>query len=531
MSELLTKYDVIIIGSGVGGLTAGVTLQTLNPEMKTLILEQHNAPGGYISGFRRKGYYFDSGAEGLVLAGEKQNFRKAINGLNINLEYLPIDPLEVLHYDDRTITMHADPDKYQQELIDNFPKSEEKIIKFFKTIKSLQKEYHSTVKEGLDPSFRELIKIIFTRPTMRKLALRSYKKFLDDSFDDPDLKKILGVYNLWYGVSPEETTAVAAVLSFFSPFYHGHYYPKGGMFAFAEGLANAFVNRGGEIQYRKRVAQIITKRRKAIGVRLKDGTEIHGKWIISNADLKRTILEYANLKKFPNAYLGKVIKKDQSVSGFGVFLGLDKELKGYPSHMAYNIDAEHHINNTLNGIFDPKEVLIRIPSKIDPGLLNDGKSSVILFSFAPYNWRNKWNKNNREKYEETKEEYADTMIKLAEKVIPDLSKHIALKLVATPLTFERFTLTSQGSWYGPKRGGLNLRFQPPLRRLKLAGSNIEGAGVPPSFYSGMKTAKYISKRFKPWQRTARVLFPMVSYWTNKLKMRVLTNPARFKMRD
>ncbi|MHA1516888.1 MAG: NAD(P)-binding protein, partial [Candidatus Heimdallarchaeaceae archaeon] len=103
MSESPAKYDIIIIGSGVGGLTAGLTLQTLRPELNTLILEQHNAPGGYISGFRRKGYYFDSGAEGLVFAGENQNFRKAINGLGVKLEYLPIDPIEVLHYEDKSI--------------------------------------------------------------------------------------------------------------------------------------------------------------------------------------------------------------------------------------------------------------------------------------------------------------------------------------------------------------------------------------------------------------------------------------------
>ena len=531
MSEALTKYDVIIIGSGVGGLTAGVTLQTLKPELKTLILEQHNAPGGYISGFKRKGYYFDSGAEGLVFAGEKQNFRKAIDGLGIKIEYLPIDPLEVLHYKDKTISMYPDPDKYQQELVRNFPDSEQDIIKFFEIISAVQKEFESSVKEGLNPTFKEYLKIAFRGPTLRKLSLKSYKKFLDESFSNPDLKNILSIYSLWFGVPPEDYQASSGAISFFSTVYNGHYYPKGGMFAFAESLAESFVNRGGEILYKKRVSQILVKRRKAVGVKLSDGTVIHGNWIISNADLKRTVFEYVNSKKFPNAYLGKVLKKDQSVSGFSVFLGLDKELKGYPSHMAYNVKAEEYMKRTLEGIYDPQEVLIRIPSEIDSDLLNEGKSSVILLSFAPYNWEKKWNSSNPEKYKETKEKYANQLIKLAENVIPDLSKHIALKMVSTPMTYEKFSLNTQGAWYGPKWGGLNIKIQPPIRKLYLAGANIAGPGVPPGFFSGMKIAKHLSKRIKPWQRTFRVLFPIISYLTNKSKMRVLTNPAKFKFRN
>ena len=128
----------------------------------------------------------------------------------------------------------------------------------------------------------------------------------------------------------------------------------------------------------------------------------------------------------------------------------------------------------------------------------------------------------------TKENYADILIKLAENLIPDLSEHISLKLVSTPLTFERFSLNTQGAWYGPKMGGLNIKIQPPIRKLFLAGANIDGGGVPPSFFSGMNVGKHISKRFKPWQRTVRIMFPIISYFTNRSKMKVLLNPSRVK---
>ena len=84
------KYDVIIIGSGMGGLGAGITLLKSNPNLKVLIIEQHSIPGGYVNGFTRKGYYFDSGAEGIICAGKNQKFGNVLKKLDINQEFLNI---------------------------------------------------------------------------------------------------------------------------------------------------------------------------------------------------------------------------------------------------------------------------------------------------------------------------------------------------------------------------------------------------------------------------------------------------------
>ncbi|MHA1197856.1 MAG: phytoene desaturase family protein, partial [Candidatus Heimdallarchaeaceae archaeon] len=223
-----TKYDVIIIGSGVGGLTAGLTMQTLKPEMKTLILEQHYAPGGYISGFKREGYYFDSGAEGLVLCGENQNFRKSIEGLGVNLDLISVNPLEVFQFHDKTVTMYADPVQYEEELSQKYPENAEEIKKLFKVLKQIRDDYNSNVKEGLNPSFKEYIKIGLTCPTMRKYAFMSFKDFLDKFISNEQLKKVLSAYCLWLGMPSDSLQAVSVAMTFFSPVFDGYHYPKGG---------------------------------------------------------------------------------------------------------------------------------------------------------------------------------------------------------------------------------------------------------------------------------------------------------------
>ncbi len=519
MSKNVDVYDVIIIGSGVGGLTTGLTLQTLKPDMKTLILEQHNAPGGYISGFKQKGYYFDSGAEGLVFCGENQIFKRALDGLGLNLDLLKIDPVEVLYYLGKTITMYADPDKYIAELKQNFPENVDEIERFFDVIRRISHDYNSIVRTDLYPSFKELVKIVFKSQAMRKYATLSYKDFLDNFISNKQLKDVLSVFSLWLGVPSDSIRAVSAGSTFFDPIFNGLFYPKGGMFSFAEKLANTYVERGGEIRYRKQVNKIITKGEKAIGVELADGTKIHTKWIVSNADLKRTIFQYVGKQKFPNKYLEKVAKTNQSVSGFSVFLGLNKELNDYPSHMAYNLEADKYIRDILKGTYDPEAVLIRIPTRIDPSITKKGKSSVILLSMAPYEWENTWNSSERKAYVKTKEKYADKLIKLAENIIPDLSKYIDVKLIATPLTFERYSLNTQGAWYGSRKDSDKIGKKTPIKRLVLAGANTAGAGVPPNFFSGINAAKHILNRFTAKTRMFRILVPVISDLIFKAKNR------------
>ena len=83
------------------------------------------------------------------------------------------------------------------------------------------------------------------------------------------------------------------------------------------------------------------------------------------------------------------------------------------------------------------------------------------------------------------------LIKMIEKVIPEISKHITYKSLATPLSFERYNYVTKGSWYGPKYNQDLPPLETPIKNLFLAGSNTAGAGVSGSLHSGVKTAKHV----------------------------------------
>jgi phytoene dehydrogenase-like protein len=495
-----TRYDAIIIGSGMGGLAAGLTLQNKNPKLKTLILEQHNIPGGSVNGFKRKGYYFDSGAEGLVFCGEGHVFRKGLEKLDIFHEYIPIEPVEVMQYPNKKVTMFGNIDKFIQELEENFPEEKQEIHDYFKIIKDMNDEYYSLNLDKFEPSIPIFIKIALTRPTLRKYGLRSFKYLLDKYISNPDLRKILAVYSLWLGVQPDKISAASAAIVFNSPFFHGNFYPKGGMLAFANNLASVYESKGGKIRYKSQVKKIIVENKRAVGVILDNGEKIHGKWIISNADLKKTIFDYVGIEHFKAKYHKMISQLKESISGFAVFLGLNKNLDDQHSHIAYNVDAEDYLQRLFNGFKGPEEVLIRIPENIDPSLKNNKGSSVVLLTMAPYEFDDNWGTGKEKKknslYKKLKEKYADALIKIAEKAIPNLSKHIVVKEIATPLTYERYIQTTNGAWYGPMEGQKLPKFKSPIKNLLFAGGNVDGAGVPTCFFSGVDTAQYILKKIE-----------------------------------
>ncbi|MHA1829596.1 MAG: phytoene desaturase family protein [Candidatus Heimdallarchaeaceae archaeon] len=493
-------YDVLIIGSGMGGLGAGLKLQSSNPKLRTITLEQHDIPGGYVNGFKRKGYYFDSGAEGAVFCGEGQTFKLVLDELGVKQEFIKVDPVEHMCFPDKEIVMYGNAEKYQTELSKNFPENKDEIKSFFRVIKSIKDEIRRVVKGKFKPSFGELIKIILTCPTLRKYATKSFNDLLNEYITNVHLRDVLAVYSLWLGVQPKKIKALTAAIVFFSPYYEGLYYPKGGMLAWTKNMAKTYTDQGGEIRYKTKVRKILIEKGKAVGVELENGTKLKGKWVVSNADLYKTVFELVGKDYFPSKYSEFVSNLEQSITGFLVFLGLDTHLKDTPSHIAYNVRAESYLEKINSGKYDPEEVLIRIPDKIDPSLQNDKGSAVILLTLAPYAFKNNWGAGKdgerTTKYKEIKEQYAQQLIQLAENVIPNLSKHIVYQDVATPLTFERYTLNTRGAWYGAKKGQRKPKQQTPLKNLLLAGGNVSGAGVPACFFSGVKAGEMILKRLK-----------------------------------
>lgn len=190
------SYDVIIIGSGLGGLTAGAKLS--REGKKVLLIEQHSIPGGCATTFKRKDLKVEVGLhmiDGLDDGDPKLKIFKELGVLD-NLEFKRVPEFYRFVKPGVDITI---PDSYEQAikvLTERFPAEKKGILKFFKVILALRKEVFRVPRQ----KWRMLLSMPFFPFLVPNLMIRentTVGQFLDALFDDEDLKLVL-LANLGY---------------------------------------------------------------------------------------------------------------------------------------------------------------------------------------------------------------------------------------------------------------------------------------------------------------------------------------------
>ena len=109
------RYDIVVIGSGIGGLTAACYLA--KEGVKVLVLEKHYVPGGYTSSFSKNGYYFDVGAHYLGSCRETGHVGRIIDEHNLkeDIRLIKCDPSDVLRVGDKEVRLYADYERTVNE--------------------------------------------------------------------------------------------------------------------------------------------------------------------------------------------------------------------------------------------------------------------------------------------------------------------------------------------------------------------------------------------------------------------------------
>ncbi|NEQ43284.1 MAG: carotene isomerase [Leptolyngbya sp. SIOISBB] len=490
-----SHFDVIVVGSGIGGLVTATQLASKGG--RPLVLERYLIPGGSAGYFERDGYRFDVGASmifGFGQQGTTNLLTRALAAVGQKLETIP-DPVQVQYRlpHGLSVRVHRDYEQFLAELGDRFPHERQGIRRFYDTCWQVFNCLNSIELLSLEEP--RYVARVFAQNPLACLGLARRlpanvgglaRRYLQD----PELLRFIDMECYCWSVVPAaKTPLINAGMVFSDRHYGGVNYPQGGVGRIAEKLAQGLVDSGGYIQYQSRVKRIVTQQGRAIGVELATGEYYTANRIVSNAtrwDTFNTLLDMPSPKREQHWQQ----RYTPAPSFLSLHLGVDAAV--IPS----DTDCHQIMLDNWDDLEAPNGTLfLSIPTLMDPGLAPPNRH--ILHAFTP-SWMADWQGRSPSNYEHHKQQLANQLIQRLDKIFPGVAGAIDHCSIGTPRTHRRFLGRMNGT-YGPMpqqqlRGLLGM----PFNRTAVPGlycvgdSTFPGQGLNAVAFSGFACAHRLS---------------------------------------
>jgi len=459
-----TSWDVIVIGSGIGGLVTASQLAAKGA--KVLVLERYLIPGGSGGSFKRQGYTFDVGASMIFGFGQKGHtnlLTRALADVGEHCTTIP-DPAQLEYHLPGGLSLAVDRnyEGFIAELTARFPHEAKGIRAFYDTCWQVFNCLDAMPLLSLeDPAY--LAKVFFKAP----LACLGLARWLPVNvgsvarahIQDPDLLRFIDMECFCWSVMPADRTPMINAGMVFSDRHAGGInYPKGGVGVIAEKLVAGLERHGGAIRYRSRVVKVLLEQGRAVGVRLVGGEELRARRVVSNATRWDTFGEADGTAQHPGGVSG--MPSQTLVDGADTPAAertWRRRYKPSPSFLSLHlgvradlIPAGTHVHHLLLERWEEIEaeqgtVFVSMPSLLDPSLAPAGHH--IVHTFTPSSME-AWQGLSPTAYAAKKEADANRLIARLETILPGLAGAITHREVGTPRSHRRFLGRSGGS-YGP----------------------------------------------------------------------------------
>ncbi|MEL4895433.1 phytoene desaturase family protein [Crocosphaera sp. Alani8] len=520
-SETITEqFDVIVIGSGMGGMTTASLLSQLEGK-RVLLLERHFQVGGFTHTFKRHGNLeWDVGLH-YVGEVEQGSVPRAIFDF-ITQGQVKWQPMPDVY--DRLVFPHFTHDVRKGRkhliagLIDRFPHENLAIQQYFK---DLDRAYMwlelYTVTQMMTGKLWFLARLI--RKWGEKYAQMTTGEYMNSHFTDPKLKAVLlGQWGL-YGLPPCQSAFVGHAL-LVRHYMEGGYFPVGGSATIAESIVPTIEAQGGKVLKNHSVEEILIKENQVIGVR---AFQKKGKRSIEKIFLANTVISDAGAYKTYTSLIPQEIKLPcrmetkkfpNGTANVTVYLGLKSDPKrfgfqgeNYWIYSDYDHDDIHACRNELvNG--QVNHAFLSFPSLKNPVAKGHTAEIIAFIDADSFNaWDNKPWRHRGGDYEELKTRIGNSLVEFVNEHFPGFAEQIEYLEVGTPITTTHFTNHRNGNIYGlpmvPEKFQ-NRWFSPktPIQGLYLTGSDAALFGVCGAMTSGLLSAAMATK--KPWKLVTMV---------------------------
>ncbi|MGO3181405.1 MAG: phytoene desaturase family protein [Aequorivita sp.] len=489
------KYDVVIIGSGLGGLVSANILA--KEGYSVCILEKNQQYGGNLQTFVRDRTIFDTGVHYIGGLSEGQNLYRYFKYLDIlddiELKKMDEDGFDIITFDDDPKEYHYAQgyENFTKTLLKEFPKEEKAI-----------QAYCEKMKETC--SFFPLYGLRLGKPYYENTTLfeEKAKEFIDSITDNEKLRAVLGGSNLLYAGDGKTTPFYMHALSVNSYIESSYRCVNGGS-QITKALLKRFRENGGKAFKRHEVIKFETEDGLVTSVQTANGKTIKGNIFISNIDPKIT-LNLIGQDNFRKSYTSRIKNIESTIAAFSLYLVLKPNCFKYLNYNYYHFKDHRTIWDAHNYTQESWPESYMISMGISKGNEEWG-DNITVMTYMRYDEMEPWidtfntaaNKNDRdEAYEKFKAYKSEIIIKELEKKFPNIRDCVKAVYASTPLSYRDYIGSNRGSMYGYVKDADNplKSFVSPRTKIKnlyFTGQSLNMHGILGVTISGVVTCSEI----------------------------------------
>ena len=485
------RYDAVVVGSGIGGLSAAALLAKAG--LDVLVVERHDRVGGYAHSFRRRRYVFDSGVH-LVGGAEPVAYEGggllhqllSAVGVRDRVDFRCIDPCYTARFPGFEIDVPSGLEEFIAAHAREFPSERKGLRQIVQECLNLRQETRR-VAELASPL--DVMRTPDRFPTLLRYRRATLGEILDEHLESARLKAVLGTLWPYLGLPPSKVSFLYFATMLMSYVADGSYYCRGSFQHFVDALAHAIRSAGGEVLLRSSVRRIVVEDGRARGIVLENGQRIASDIVVSNVDALQTVHELVGAQAFSSSYLRTLKRLEPSLSAFVAYLATDLPLSPDTlAHETFSYSTWDHDASYASCANRPGFLTITAPTLADRSLAPDGEHLLTLTTLVRHdaaNWRT------------DKDAMTDHLIRQAARVVSGLPNHIRFVEAASPRTLERYTRNTAGAVYGWELSPSQVGPGRLAGRLSVQGLHLvghwtrPGGGVIGVVTSGVETAQAV----------------------------------------
>jgi prolycopene isomerase len=483
------RYDVVVVGSGLGGLSAASLLAQVG--RKVLVVEKNDGPGGCAHAFKRGPYLFDPAVH-FTAEAEDGGFLDSLLGhlgVRDRVQLVRIADTSSAVFPDLQLHAPTGHEAFLEAYVRALPHAQSQIEAFF----SLRDELFKQISQlpmalglgDLDEAMRRF-PVVFT---YRNATLGTV---LDEVVPDVRARSALATIWPYFGLPPSRLSFVYFV-QMLSVLVKGPWYSLGGFQRLADAFVAALEAHGGELVIERTVTGISIDDGQVRGVTLDDGQAVEAPVVIANADAVQTFERLVGEDKLPDSFMRKLRRLKPTLSGFVLYCSTPLDLRSrglaHETFVHHQWDHEATYQEIKQG--EPGGIWVTVPSLLDDSLAPQGEHVVVVSALASYDIGRPW--------AEEQDTYTEKLLDRVDAAFPGLSKGLTVHETTTPERLEQITRSHQGALYGwdysPNQFGTKrLSHQTPIGGLYVSGQwSEEGGSSFRVMLSGVRTAELIAR--------------------------------------